>query len=123
VDDLYLVGAAKPLGYLPLDTILSAGYTPARVAAELEVCGLGTRLCAAEECRIASGALYVWDRDALGKLLNANRNVLDDAGWPCEADEFVQRVIGEHIFNGNSKLSSLIARAFGEPKQQTLDTI
>ncbi len=59
MDDLYLVGAAKPLAYLPLDSIVSAGYEPARVEAELQKCGLRTRLCAAEECSIASGALYV----------------------------------------------------------------
>jgi len=117
MDDLFQVGAAKPLGYLPLDTILSAGYEPGTVAAELRSRGLQTQICREEECSIVSGALYAWDRGALTTLLEANRKVLEEAGWPSEADEFVDRVMRQHISKTDfPKLYPLIARAFGERK-------
>jgi hypothetical protein len=118
VDDLYLVGENKPLGYLPIPTIIAAQYKPENVAANLESCGLRTRLCAAGDCSIESGALYVWDYEALGKLLDGNRKVLDDAGWPSEPDAFVQQVIREHVSKSHfPNLYSLIARAFGDGLQ------
>jgi hypothetical protein len=115
MDDLYLVGAAKPLGYLPLDTIIRAGCEPVTVAADLQSRGLKTRICSGHECSIESGALYVWDYDALRNLMDANRTVLEDAGWPFDADQFVERVIREHISrNDFPNLYLVIARAFGE---------
>jgi hypothetical protein len=59
--------------------------------------GLHTQICTDEECSIGSGALYAWDHGALSKLLEANKKLLEDAAWPCEAEEFVGRVIREHI--------------------------
>ena len=117
MDDLFQVGAAKPLGYLPLDTILSAGYEPGTVEAELRSRGLQTHICTENECSIASGALYAWDRAALTTILEVNRKVLEDAGWPSEADEFVGRIMRQHISKSDfPKLYALIARAFGEGK-------
>jgi hypothetical protein len=116
VNDLNKVGAGKPLGCLPLATILSAGCEPAKVAAELQSRGFHTRICEEGECSIESGALYAWDRNALTTLLDGNKNVLEDAGWPSNADEFVQRVIRQHISKSDfPKLYSLIGRAFGDP--------
>ena len=49
------------------------------------------------------------------RYFDANRNVLEDSAWPLEADEFVGRIISEHISKIEfPKLYSLIARAFGE---------
>ena len=45
MDDLYNVGASKPLGYLPLKTIRSCGFTPGQIASDLESHQLQTRFC------------------------------------------------------------------------------
>ncbi|MCU1242728.1 MAG: hypothetical protein JWO71_3454 [Candidatus Acidoferrum typicum] len=47
--------------------------------------------------------------------MDANRTVLEDAGWPFDADQFVERVIRERIsINDFPNLYLVIARAFGE---------
>ena len=56
VDDLFQVGAAKPLGYLPLNAIIHEGYEHAKVAADLKNIGIRTRICTGDECSIESGA-------------------------------------------------------------------
>jgi len=59
--------------------------------------------------------------NALGTLLEANRNVVEDAEWPFIADEFVERIIREHVSKSESpELYALIARAFGDPSEGNL---
>jgi len=88
-DDLYLVGAPNRLATFRLDTIISAGFTPQRLAAEREVCDWHS-ICCRRGIRIAS-VVYVnayrgSHCDALGKLCPILRNQKerrDESGWPC----------------------------------------
>jgi hypothetical protein len=66
------VGPSKPVGYLPLRTIKDfVQLSPKAVAAAATARGLATAQFGPNTCCIKSGALYVYDREALAKLLQA----------------------------------------------------
>ena len=121
LSDLFRVGAQKPLGYLPLSTIRKKGYDPARIRQTLEGAQqLQTLTVGRKESWINSGALFVWDDQALQNLLDKHQAVLKDAAWPTEAHAFVDRV--SHIVveqSSNEPLYKLIANAFGREPAPT----
>ncbi|MBB3267686.1 hypothetical protein FHW79_005351 [Azospirillum sp. OGB3] len=113
------VGSAKPIGYLPIQTITkTCGMPLADAIAEAEVRGLAWRVVDAPPAsHIASGALYVWDRVALQALLDANRNILEIADWPLDPDAFVEKVdhvlVHQEVFPA---LFELIGAAFNDDR-------
>lgn len=117
--DLRDVGPAKPMGYLPLQSITEfCGIPLADAIEEAQVRGL--TWCVFEESpdsHIVSGALYVWDRAALGALLQVNRDILAIAEWPLDPDDFVAKVdrvtVYEDIFPA---LYELIGAAFADER-------
>jgi hypothetical protein len=108
------VGPAKPIGYLPLHTIEEfVQLSPQAVAADANARGLATAEFGPAACCIKSGALYVYDREALADLLRENVESIAVAGLPSDPDRFVAHIAAVW-FDRDHPAYSLIARAFGE---------
>jgi len=105
--DLFDVGPSKPLGYLPIETIKQYGQTPESMTAEAERKGLCHELI--------GDHLYFYEEASLQSLLDENRNVLEEAGWPISVSEFVVKVETE-LADSKTPLFRLIARAFADER-------
>jgi hypothetical protein len=114
LSDLYRVGPDKPIGYLPLSTIKKAGAEPRRLYKEMKGRGLSAHLFSEGESQVCSGALYVWDVHSLQKLLDINTDILDAAGWPRAAEEFVKRVVVDFAEYGS--IYELVGVAFADKR-------
>lgn len=117
MQDLWQVGPKKPLGYLPLDTIKH--ICDQDVEAVREACenrGLKTLLFSEDACTVRSGALYVYDHDALDEMLSNNLTTLVRANWPTEPEAFIQGVAT--TFAEDSALYELVARTFADKRQE-----
>jgi len=89
------VGPSKPIGYLPLYAIEEfVQLSPQSVADAATARGLTTALFGPSECCIKSGALYVYHREALAKLLQEKAAVLSAADLPLDPDRFVAQIAG-----------------------------
>ena len=108
------VGPTKPVGYLPLYTIEEfVQLTPEAVAAAATARGLATAQFGPAACCIKSGALYVYDREALADLLQESADAIAAAGLPSDPDRFVAH-IATVWFDMAHPAYPLIARVFGE---------
>lgn len=112
------VGADKPLGYLPRERIEACqSVTEEELIAEAEARGLAWRRFEEEQCHFASGALFIWDRQALADLLSANIAILAASGWSKDPDVFVQAVATVIVFEpANPGLFELIGTAFADTR-------
>jgi hypothetical protein len=108
------VGSSKPVGYLPIYTIKRFLYTtPKAIAAAAARCGLATAHFTKRNTGIQSGALYVYDRDALDRLLDDEAEAVASAGLPPNADMFVAHIAA--VFYATGHLAHrIIAAAFGD---------
>jgi len=114
INDLRNVGPQKPLGYLPLTTIeADCGLRVDQVVTEMADKGLVTRTFKAGACNIESGALYVYHPAALKSVLHQHRKVLQEAGWPTDADGFVIAV-ATRIARPETVLYDAVADAFAD---------
>src|SRR5215475_4346924 len=114
LQSLMEVGPAKPVGYLPLYTIKDlVRQTPEAVAAAATARGLVTAQFGAAACCIKSGALYVYDREALASLLRKRADALLASGLPLDPDRFIAH-IATVWFEKDHPAYSIIARAFGD---------
>lgn len=114
LNDLRLVGEEKPLGYLPIPTLREiCGTDPQKMREELESKGIVVVEFQEEECRVAGGALYAYDRNVLGRLLESGKTILEKNGWPTDPDGFVRHL---KVFGGDPDLYHLIMRAFADPR-------
>ena len=112
--DLTEVGPSKPVGYLPLYTIKKfVRTTPEALAAAAAARGLATARFTPKDCRIKSGALYVYHRETLADLLRANAKAACAAGLPLEPDDFIA-CIAAVGFEKNHPAYPIIAAAFGD---------
>lgn len=120
LNDLYQVGPQKPLGYLPIDTLIDiCKVNPEHLEQELQNKGLKTLKLNEKESNVAyHGALFTYDENALQKLLNEHHDVLEQAGWPSDSESFV-RNLRIRVSNDNTPLFNLIADAFGDKKNRT----
>lgn len=115
------VGPGKPVGYLPIDTIKGyIGKDLDEVVKYLEDKGLEVRLFTDFGWPGLDGSLYAYDRAALQKLLDENKQILIDSGWPTDADDFVANLkvdakIGTPIYK-------LIAKAFDDKVSESLES-
>jgi hypothetical protein len=108
------VGPSKPVGYLPLYTIEDfVLQTPEAVAAAATARGLTTAQFGSAACCIKSGALYVYDREALASLLRERADALFAAGLPLDPDRFVAH-IATVWFEKDHPAYPIIARVFGD---------
>ena len=107
------VGPSKPVGYLPLHTIEEfVQLTPEAVAAAATARGLATVQFGPAACCIKSGALYVYDREALASVLQESADAIVAAGLPPDPDRFVVH-IATVWFDKDDPAYPIIARAFG----------
>jgi len=108
------VGPTKPVAYLPLYTIEEfVQMTPEAIVAAATARGLATAQFGPTTCCIKSGALYVYDREALAGLLQESADTIASAGLPSDPDRFVARIAAVW-FDMAHPAYPLIARAFGE---------
>jgi len=108
------VWPAKPIGYLPLYTIHDVlQMDPHALAQDAEANGLSAILVAPDQCCIKSGALYIFDRQSLEKMLQSYRPILQTSDWPLDPDQFVARIAREWIDPAHS-VAPVIRHAFGE---------
>jgi hypothetical protein len=56
---------------------------------------------------------YVYDDDALTKILNSNKALLESKGWPTDAESFLRRINGEEVPQ-TDPIHGVIAIAFGD---------
>lgn len=117
LDDLRRVGPAKPLGYLPIDTLVHiCDVKLEEIEKELKQKGLKTIISSAKECGVTeSGALYCYDEEALRQFLEKNREILESEGWPIDPELFVRYSIQFHA-NGKTDLFDVIADAYDDKK-------
>jgi hypothetical protein len=108
------VGPTKPVAYLPLYTIEEfVKTTPETVIAAATARGLATAQFGPAACCIKSGALYVYDREALADLLQESADASAAAGLPSDPDRFVAHIAAVWL-DRDHPAYPLIARAFGE---------
>lgn len=114
LDNLRRVGPEKPIGYLPISTLVDICKTdPATIEEELRQKGLKTIMLSCEESNIGyAGALFVYDEAALGLLLKTKEAILKAANWPTDPESFVRHL---KVFAGHkTDLFDLVADAFGD---------
>jgi hypothetical protein len=108
------VGPEKPIGYLPLYTLRDfAGVDPAIICAEATARGLAAAQFGPDDCCIDSGALYIYDRQALSLLLQAHSEILVEVGIPREPELFVALIAAVWL-EPEHPVYQIIAKAFGE---------
>jgi hypothetical protein len=111
--DLLAVGPTKPIGYLPIKTLEQlVQLAPDAVAATAAARGLATAQFGPEACCIKSGALYVYDREALASLLQHHLDSVLKADLPPDPDRFVA-CIAANWFDEDHPAYPIIERAFG----------
>jgi hypothetical protein len=108
------VGPGKAVGYLPLYTIIDViQASPETLSAEAEARGLTAMRLGPEQCCIKSGALYVFDRDALASVLGEASDTLVEFWVPGTSNAFVE-CIAAHWFELDHPVYKTIRLAFGE---------
>ncbi len=112
--DLWRVGAEKPMGYLPIQTIENCGWSVWDARDRVLEKGLKARVMGEAECQVGSGALYCWDEEAVQNLIDRNLAMLILAGWPIKAADFVQKVWSE--FAEDPKVYELVGVMFADPR-------
>lgn len=104
VDDLLAIGKNKPLGYLPLKTMIEKkhdGYDGVveDVISWADSKGYKHVLCTEQECHIASGALYIYDPLSLSDMLDKYQDILEKANIPTTPDEYVRHIMKKTIYD------------------------
>lgn len=114
LDDLRKVGPSKPLGYLPLPTIEKfAPYSAEGIAEERKRNGQEVLQLSEDQCHVTGGALYVYDREVLQRLLDEHTDILTKWSWPTSADEFVLKLATETA-TPKTALFDLVADSFAD---------
>jgi hypothetical protein len=117
VSSLTEVEPEKPLGCLPLYTLRDVlQIDPIALAREAEAKGLCCAMFEADDCCIKSGALYLFDRPALDRIIQASAATLLSNGWTVDTDQFVARIAREWV-EPTHPVAPVIRQAFGERTQ------
>ena len=114
MDDLLRVGRDKPMGYLPLGTILLAGWTLERALAWLRTTDLKHAVFTEAESNVFGGSLYVWDERAVQRLIDLNLPIVRDTMWGDTAEEFVMDVV--KVYAEDPDLYALIGVMFADER-------
>lgn len=106
LSDLERVGQNKPVGWMAIKSLTEAGQIAniEQYRARLTKNGVKTLLLSFEESEVASGALFAYHEEALKNMLNRNRALLENNGWPTEPVAFIyylknQAPRGTDLFN------------------------
>lgn len=111
LNDLRLVGETKPLGNMPVDTLISYGQNPDGMIQEAKNRGLSALMYQPDHTHYQE--LVVYDPQALGLLLDHNRALLEKYQWPIDPEGFARKTSTE-IIPAGTPLYDLIADAFGD---------
>ncbi len=87
---------------------------PDKLIAEAKSKGLAAAQVGPERCCIKSGALYVYHREALARILEAAADTLTRHGLPLDPDRFVQH-IATNWFEADHPNYPIIAEVFAAP--------
>lgn len=114
-DDLTRVGPTKPMGYLPLSTVVDCGHNPHELVDALQKKGQVAFLLSESDTSVGGGVLVCYHEPSLTAFLSIpnNKKILDDAGWPTTADTFARRVLKDTAPQ-KTLLFDLIADAFAD---------
>ena len=116
LEKFYRVGPDKPVSYLPVQTLQEIGAANINeLRQEFESKGLAVRLLSDKESGVGSGALYVYDKNALGLLLEKNSGILERESWPTDPDTFIDHLV---YTARDPDLYRVIEDAFGDTKSQ-----
>lgn len=113
--DIMSVGPEKPIGNCPIEILEYHGISPQERADALNKReGITAYLTPASTTHAAG--ITAFHRDALQNLLDSGENpgILQEAGWPTDAEAFVKRVDSEWAdYQSQPGLCEVISRAFG----------
>lgn len=113
-ESLTLVGPAKAIGYLPLQTVTRLlGLDVDVVSAQARARGLKAIFIGPCDCCIKSGALYVFDAAALELILRAEAATLEKVNAPTDAEMFV-RFVARNWFAADHPIMPIIRAAFAD---------
>lgn len=102
MDDLYLVGQEKSIGYLPLITLKEEGISIDALFQFAKEHHLKAILLHPKETSIESGAIYLYHEEMLFHLLNAFQKDFLEAGVPIDTCEsYVRFIAKNHISKDN----------------------
>jgi 8-oxo-dGTP pyrophosphatase MutT (NUDIX family) len=108
------VGQTKPVSYLPINTIESVlKLTIDRYESLIRETGAECAIFSESETCIRSGAVFAFDPTALMSVLQANRELLAEHGWPQTPAVFISKIAAQWVDEGHP-LISVIRRAFGD---------
>jgi hypothetical protein len=108
------VGPSKPVGYLPFYAIKDfVQLSPETIAANAATRGLAVAEFGPDACCIKSGALFVYDWEALACLLQSQADAVSQAGLPDDPDRFVAHIAAVW-YAEDHPARQIIASAFGE---------
>jgi hypothetical protein len=118
MDQIFVLGPKKPIGYLPFDTIRSCGFEIDDVRRDLEAGGIFTLTF--PHGKIKGGALYAADLAALQTFIAQHITVIADAEWPSEPRAFLKMVHDKSVKSGeNPALYRVIGMAFNDERFRT----
>lgn len=94
LSDLSEVGPNKPLGYLPIDTLVEVcGVDIEAYKHTLNQQGLKTLQLSMKESNVGwNGALFAYHEESLKQLLEERKSVLIDYHWPTDPEQFVRHL-------------------------------
>lgn len=116
LESLTLVGPAKAVGYLPLQTVTQVlGLSVEDVIAQSTARGLRAISIGPQHCCIKSGALYVFDAGALEAILRVGSATLEQVNAPTDPEMFV-RFIDHDWFVPDHPIMPIIRVAFADIK-------
>jgi len=114
LQSLYGVGPEKAIGYLPLYTLAEfLQIDPYQLAEHIALSDRTAVIFNAEQCRIKSGAIYVYDRVELQGILAASDTLLTKNGLSIDPDKFVEEIAATW-FEPEHPVYPIIVTAFGE---------
>ena len=114
LESLTLVGPAKSVGYLPIQTVTQVlGLNVGDVITQAMARGLKAILIGPHHCCIKSGALYVFDAVALEAVLRVGAVTLEQVSAPADPEMFV-RFVARDWFAPDHPIMPIIRAAFAD---------
>jgi hypothetical protein len=108
------VGRQKAVSYLPIRTIENVlGLRLHKYVSMIEDLGHKAMVLGPEECIISSGAVYAYSCEDLDEILQDNKAILLEHGWPTTSINFIRKMAVEWVDRENA-IFPVIRKAFGE---------
>lgn len=118
IEDHLNLGCHKAVSYLPIATVEKVLKMDVREYERLiEGRGNNAAIFTADTSCIKSGAIYAFCRSALDRILQENKDILMEQGWPITAHAFVGRIASQWV-DDQSPILPIIRRAFGDSMTQ-----